>query len=64
MENEDRRFIEARLLTPEAKIYLNILGVGPHIEAVKKVLHDWPHPDRVKMAIGLAGTKRYKLLLL
>ena len=63
MEDSDKRFIEARLLTPEAKIYLSLLGVGPSIAAVKRAISYLPHTDQINFARGLAGTKRYRLLL-
>jgi hypothetical protein len=69
MSENDRKFIESRMNTPEAKKWLRQLGSSKTqrtdytIEEVRQNISYLPHLQQYEHAIGIAGTKRFKCLL-
>lgn len=69
MSENDRKFIESRMKTPEAKKFLSKLGSSKTqrtdytIEEVVQKISYLPHLQQYEYAVGIAGTKRLKCLL-
>jgi hypothetical protein len=69
MTDKDKRFIESRMNTPEAKKWLKQLGSSKNqrtdytIEEVRQKISYLPHVQQYEHAIGIAGTQRYLLLM-
>lgn len=68
MTDKDRRYIESRMKTPEAKKFLSMLGSSKTqrtdytIEEVKRMISYLPHAQQYEYAVGIAGTQRARLL--
>ena len=69
MSENDRKFIESRMKTPEALKWIKRLGssrderIDYSIEEIVEKISYLPHAEQYRFSRGIAGTRRIRCLL-